>query len=175
MYWYVLFVLTGQEQKVKQILGKQLNGNLFQPFVPLHEQIFRSLGTVNKELKPLFPGYVFIESEVSVQEFINSISTIIYNSNDIVRVLKYCDKEIAIRESEKRMLLNLCNENYCVELSSGIIKGDRIYVTSGPLKGYESIIKKINRHKRLAWIEVEFLGHIKQVSVPLEIVERSHI
>ena len=172
MYWYVLFTRTGREEKVEQLLKERLDTDVFVPFVPLHERLFKISGTIKKELKPLFPSYVFIESEVSSQEFMKRINALIHISHDIVHTLRYSDTEIAMRESEKRMMLSLCNDDHCIESSSGIIEGDRIYITDEPLKGWESIIKKVNRHKRQAWIEIEFIGEMRLVSVALEIVEK---
>lgn len=158
MCWYVLFARTGREHKVEQFLIKQLDSDLFEPFVPLSETIFKTSGTVKKEIKPLFPGYVFIESGVSQQQFIDKISSVAYASIDVISILKYSNTEIAMRESEKKMLINLCNDDYCIELSSCIIEGDKIHITDGPLKGCESIIKKVNLHKRKVWIRIEFMG-----------------
>lgn len=172
MYWYVLFVRTGWEQRIEQFLKERLDTNLFIPFVPLQETIFKIAGKTKKELKPLFPSYVFIETEVSGQEFINRTSTLFYNSRNIVCILKYSDTEIALKESERQLLLKLCNDDYCIESSSGIIVGDKIYISDGPLKGYESLIRSVNRHKRLVWIEVEFMGEMRQISLALEIIKK---
>jgi transcriptional antiterminator NusG len=172
MYWYVLFVRTGRERNVEQLLKERLNTNLFSPFVPLYEKYFKNSGILKKESKTLFPSYVFIESKVSNQDFLKSISTLIYSSSDIVRILKYGDAEFAMRESEKGMLLSLCDKNHCIEPSSGIIVGDRIHILDGPLKGWESIVRKVNRHKRQAWIEIEFMGNMRLVIVALEIVDK---
>lgn len=172
MYWYVFFVRTGREQKVEQFLRERLDIDMFMPFVPLQECLFKINGTVKKELKPLFPSYVFIESEISSQEFIKRTRTLIYASRDIICILRYSDTEIVMRESEKQVLLSLCNDDHCIESSSGIKEGNRIHITDGPLKGWESIVKKVNRHKRQAWIEIEFMGSIRLVSVSLEIVDK---
>lgn len=53
-----------------------------------------------------------------------------------------------------------------------LMVGDRIQILDGSLKGLESIVRKVNRHKRQAWIEIEFMGDIRLVSVALEIVEK---
>lgn len=45
-------------------------------------------------------------------------------------------------------------------------------MTKGSLIGCEGFIKKINRHRREAVIEVEFMGRLISVSVGLEIVKR---
>ena len=172
MYWYVLFTRTGREEKVEQFLKKQLDNDVFMPFIPMLQLIFINSGRVKEELKPLFPGYVFIQSEVVGQEFLKEIRTSVYTTDDIFRVLKYSDTKIALKQSEKQMLLSLCNDDFFIESSCGFIEGDRVYIIEGPLKGFESIIRKIDRHKRIASIEIEFMGDIRLVHVGLEIIRK---
>ncbi len=172
MYWYILFVKSGREHRVQQYMNKIADNETANPFIPLHEFLFKISGVVKRELKPLFPGYVFVESVMPGDEFLKNLNRRIHSSSDIVKVLKYSDTEIEVRESEKQMLLNLCNNRHCIESSRGIIKGDSIYVTNGPLKGRESIIRKINRHKKQALIEMDFMGDKRIVNVALEIVEK---
>lgn len=144
----------------------------YAPFIPLLETIFRMSGTVKKELNVLFPSYVFIESPMPSQEFLEGAEAIRRASRDIIRILRYSDTEIAMRDSEKDMLMKLCNDDYCIETSKGIMEKDRIHVLHGPLKGLESIVRKVNRHKRKAWIEIEFMGEVRLVSVSLEIIQK---
>ena len=59
------------------------------------------------------------------------------------------------------------------ELSQGYIEGDKINIISGPLVGYEGMIKKIDRHKRVAYIEVKLFDQITMVQVGLEIIGKS--
>ena len=42
----------------------------------------------------------------------------------------------------------------------------------GPLVGMEGMIKRIDRHKRMAVLEVELFNRISEVKVGLEIVEK---
>ena len=82
-----------------QLLKECIKTNIFIPFVPLHERLFKKAGTIKKELQPLFPGYVF---NVSSQEFINRISSVIYGSQNIFSILRSSDKEIAMENLKSR-------------------------------------------------------------------------
>ncbi len=172
MYWYILFVKTGREHRVEKYFKKIAEIDVAKPFIPMHEFLFKFSGTVKREVRPLFPGYVFIESVMRGDEFLKKVNNQMRSISDIVKILKYSDTELEVRESEKQMLLDLCNTRHCIESSRGIIKGDRIHVLNGPLKGRESMIKKINRHKRQALIGMEFMGDQKLINVALEIVEK---
>ena len=63
-------------------------------------------------------------------------------------------------------------EDYVLKMSEGIIEGDQIRILKGPLQGYEALVKKIDRHKRIAFIDLEILGRVKTVKVGLEIVQK---
>lgn len=53
-----------------------------------------------------------------------------------------------------------------------MIEGDEIVILNGPLMNQTGLIKKIDRHKRLAYLEIEILGRTKTVKVGLEIVQK---
>lgn len=172
MYWYVLFVKAAKERKVEQFLSKNLNTEVSIPFIPLQEILFRRAGSIKKEIRFLFPGYLFIESILSDQQFLQEINPVINRCSDIIGLLKYSGTEISMKQSEKNMLKSLCDNEYCIGASFGIIEGDKIHITDGPLKGLESIVRKVNRHRREAVVEIEIMGEVRFVTVALEVVEK---
>ena len=56
--------------------------------------------------------------------------------------------------------------------SVGYFEGDNIVVTYGPLVGMEGSIKRIDRHKRLALVEMDMFDRVTEVKVGLEIIEK---
>jgi len=171
--WYVFFVETGREQKACDFLNRFFNIEESVAFFPQIELIFRNSKTIRKELKPMFPGYIFTDSVLNETEFITETYKYIRFSECIYKLLGTENKTyMKVNEYEKNFLLSLSNESCVVEESKGFIVGDKIIVTSGPLAGRESIIKKIDRHKRRAEIEVTFLGDVRRVSVALEIISK---
>ena len=61
-----------------------------------------------------------------------------------------------------------------MKMSTGVIEGDEVVVLNGPLMGRTSLIKKIDRHKRLAYLELEMLGRKKTIKVGLEIIAKNN-
>lgn len=53
-----------------------------------------------------------------------------------------------------------------------MIEGDRIVILKGPLMNQAGLIRRIDRHKRLAYLEMEIMGRKKTVKVGLEIVKK---
>ena len=48
-----------------------------------------------------------------------------------------------------------------------------VMVTDGPLKGHEALIRKINRYKRVAYLDMRMFGRTKTIKVGLEIVRKN--
>ena len=88
------------------------------------------------------------------------------------RILKTGDSIAPITKQEEEYLTALISKNQTVGISSGIIINDKVVVKSGPLVGMEGIIKKIDRHKRLAYIDMDFFNRKVTTSVALEIVSK---
>jgi len=171
--WFVFYVQTGKEQTACNFLNKLFNRDESIAFVPQVELIFRNSMLIKKELKPMFPGYIFADSILDETEFINEACKYVRFSKCIFKLL--ADRGIdyiKLSESEKNYLLSFCDNSYIAEKSKGFLIGDKIFINSGPLKGRESIIKKIDRHKRRAEIQMTFLGGIKRISVSLEIMSK---
>jgi transcriptional antiterminator NusG len=66
----------------------------------------------------------------------------------------------------------LCGKTTCIEKSSGIIVRDAVVISSGPLIGMEGFIKRIDKYRRRATLDLYMMGDIYPVVVALEIVER---
>jgi len=177
--WVILFVRTGTEENLARTLKEHLNTGEYRPFVPVKETPRRYQSVIRKERKPLFPGYVFIQTEIepgSIAEKLKSALTGITGKwhKDIYSILHYGEdkNDVAVRETERKHWERLFDPDFCVCGSVGFIEGDKIRITSGPLAGMESQIKRINRHKREAVVEMEMMGRVGEVRLMLEVVER---
>ena len=78
----------------------------------------------------------------------------------------------ALYHEEVEFLLRFGEREHIVAMSQGYMEGDEVVVVSGPMRGYEGQIKRINRHKRMAVLNVHFFGRDMDVKVGLEIIDR---
>ena len=115
----------------------------------------------------LFPCYVFLISE-QPNELVASLKQVI----GMTKLLKTGDEITPISQEEVDLLLKLGSEKQEVEMSTGIIEGDEVIVFDGTLQGMEGLIKKIDRHKRIAYLEVDMFGRKVEMQMGLEIVEK---
>ena len=165
--WYVIRVQSREEEKAKDLL--QQNG--FEVKVIYRDAFWKKKGKVEMKRQILFPGYLFIVSELNAYDFNELFQNIRYKYGKYYKNLKYDNTGTpALSDEEKRMIMHLIGDNDVVEASIGIIEGDKVIIMDGPLLGLEGNIVYIDRHKRMAKLEMDFLGNRRTVSVPLEIV-----
>lgn len=165
---YVIQVYTGHEKLICSKINDSISSELFNKcFVPMMEYVYRRKGEIWRECKIMFPGYVFVLTD-SVNEFASKLRCI----DGMTKLLTSGEMPISISEEEKTAIFGLIDEDNIAKLSEGYIEQDKIYVTSGPLVGQEGVIKKIDRHKRIAYIELSIMGRVSQVRMPLEIVKK---
>lgn len=166
--WYVIQVRTGTEEEIlrqcETIIDKSI---LERSFIPKYEQERKYQGKWHTELKVLFPGYVFLVSEDKEKLFFE-----LKRVMGLTKLLGTGETIVPLTDEETDFLLKLGGEEQTVEMSEGIIENDRVVVLSGPLKGNEGLIKKIDRHKRKAWLEIEMFGRTVEMQVGLEVVAR---
>ena len=90
MFWYVLFAKTGHEEKaVKEINRLWQIENLI-TFIPMYDAKFRKQGKLISEKRKLFPGYVFIETEISGSDFYTAVRDFISRSKYLLKLLSNC-------------------------------------------------------------------------------------
>ena len=167
--WYVVQVTVGREEKiVHQIESNIPQELLIRCFVPKYKFMKRYYGSWHIEEKITFPGYIFIKSD-RIEDFFTKLKM----TQAFTKMLGLNRGEIFPIYDEDVMFLLKYDENDSLDISKGYILGGKTIITSGPLVGHEGIIRRIDRHKRLAFLEVELLGQITTVKVGLEIISKT--
>ena len=117
--------------------------------------------------KILFPGYVFLDSQQVVRLYSN-----LQQVSGLTKLLKTGEEVVPLTEEEVSFLKTFGGEEQIVGMSEGIIENSKVMVMSGPLMGKEGYIKKIDRHKRRAFLEMPMFGRVQKIQVGLEIVAK---
>ncbi|MDP3306603.1 MAG: antiterminator LoaP [Erysipelotrichaceae bacterium] len=169
MNWHILFVRGGQEEK---ILTKVNDAN-HEAFIPKVTKVFKRKNELRKEDVPLFKNYVFVKSQSNTREFQEYIQHEIQHMTGFIRLLKHDNEGTeSLYPHEKEFLMKFANKDHVINQSQGFIEGDKIVITEGPLIGHESLIKKIDRHKRIAQLDIEMFGDKRTITVGLEIISK---
>lgn len=179
--WYVVQVKTGTEESVQKqymrLYEERHRDDMPQEqaqetdretcFIPRYERMKRYQGEWHKERRILFPGYVFVISS-DLKQMKGCLQQVI----GLTKLLGMEETVIPLTEEEIHFLVQFAGDDHVVTMSKGIVEGTQVIVTEGPLKGQEGLIRKIDRHKRKAWIEIKMFGWIQRVEVGMEILEK---
>ena len=141
-------------------------------FLPVTERIWKIDGQWQRVLVPLFKGYLFICSDDPTGLYVRIHSALGKTIFRFVKLLKDDEYVIPLSEADECLVKELSDEDHVIKASLGYMKGDMLIVTDGPLKGHEGQVVKINRHKRIAILSVEFLGEKRNITVGLEVVKK---
>lgn len=166
---YAIQVRAGTEERTRKSVFRHLAGTVEDCFAPQYETLRAERGEWKLARMRLLPGYIFIQTK-QPNELVAKLATV----PAFTRLLGGNGEHFAPLSADEVAWLNaFANvETHVVPMSTGIIEGDRVLVMRGPLKGHEFEIKKINRHKREAELEVPLLGRKKRVKVGLEIIAK---
>ena len=174
LYWYVLFVQTGREEEIINLLKKEsTHDQYFKPFLFKTVHVFRRQGKKSLFHKTCFPGYIFIESNEVPDEFISRTLSVVYPLKYVYKILHYGDNKVdaAMHENERAALSTLFGKEYCADISQGFKSNDCIKIISGPLVDYESKILKFNRSRQEAVVSVNMFGKPIEVLMGLDILK----
>lgn len=164
--WYVMQVISGREELTIHMCNAVVSKGLMkQCFIPHSEKKYKHKGRWITIPVTMFPGYVFIETQEE-NEFLIQLKLV----PEFTKVLGTGYEIVALQTEEVEFLKKLMDEEHTIKMSEGIILGDRVIVYEGPLQGKEGFIRKIDRKKRMAILEIEFLGRKIAITVGLEIV-----
>lgn len=168
--WYVLFVMGGKEQQICDFMNQEYDN--WKVFIPKIEIIHTKQGKEFFVEKVMFPSYLFIESDIPPKGFQDLLKNIRMKKTGIIKELKFDEETPALRDDEREYLEGLLNHDYKVTKSTGYIENDKVMITDGPLKGYESYITRIDRHKKKAVLSLDLLNKEVNVTVSLEIIKK---
>ncbi|MDD6489431.1 MAG: antiterminator LoaP [Clostridia bacterium] len=162
-------VCTGCEEKIMLQCQVTIPDTVLQKcFIPQCEEKKHIQGKWQIQKKILFPGYVFIVTDEP-----EKLQMYLKNINGLTKLLGDDEGIVPLTDSEIEFLKTFGGEEQIVRMSEGIIENSKVIIQSGVLKGWEAYIKKIDRHKRKAYLELEMFGKLRSIEVGLEIFTKS--
>lgn len=155
--WYALYVRSRSEKSVGELLQKKG----VEVYVPLIKTMRQWSDRKKMVEMPLFSGYVFVKTVTSQADFI-------LRTKGIVGFVKYLGKNAVIKEIELSRVKQLVELGYEMEtsvLNKRFQIGEKIKITSGPLKGVEGYVMNLINGD---WLEIalESLGQVIKVKLP---------
>ncbi len=163
---------TRYTEKLKTIISEKILTDHEDIFMPVTERMKKINGSWQKVLVPMFPGYLFASSDDPDELFQRLRTNLGKTIFRYVKLIRDDDYIIPLSSKDEQLITELSDENHVLKASLGYIKGDKLCVTDGPLKGHEGQVVRINRHKRTAVLSIDFLGEKRNITVSLEVVRK---
>ena len=172
--WYTLFVLTGREVKVKNLLYKEINYEDISDYnlifiVPQIESNIKKNKIWQIERGILFPGYVLVGANKINENIYNKIVDI----SNVIRFVKVDSYLCKISHLEMHSIGEWFNEEEIIENSIiDLDNNDKVVVVTGPLKGHEGEIIRLDKHKRRVVVKVEFMGRTTEIKLSFKFLKK---
>lgn len=160
--WYVLHTKSRFENVVRDGLFKK-SVDVFLPKITVQSK--------RKDRKkmirvPLFPGYVFVRSDLSPNHHLDIVKTV-----GAVKLVGNNQGAISVPAETIESLKIMVASNQPVETGYQFSKGDQVMVIAGPFAGVTGIFDRYGGQGRIV-VHIEALGQFAAVEVDVDDVEK---
>lgn len=151
LLWFVAHTRPRCEKKLEEYCQREG----FATTLPLYRSVKKYRGKTLVFLKPLFPGYVFLQLHQDERQAV-------YQSDYVANLLDVPD-QVEFRQQLDDILLALDTELE-VRLAPTIGPGSRVTIKSGPLRGVEGWVE--SRHGMCeVLLRLDFIGQAAAVKI----------
>jgi transcriptional antiterminator NusG len=152
MNHYVAQVRVRREAAVMSRLTEQDAGRSISCFWPRRELRIRKAGVWRDIIAPIFPGYIFLSSELDGPGLFRRMKGIA----DFIRFLKSNTAITPLAGRDLDLIRHFLNYGGIAGKSVITFAADqRVQVLSGPLKGLEGMIVKVDKRKKRIKVKLE--------------------
>lgn len=170
--WYVLSVVSGQEELVIENLRERVKKqNLEQDVVDFLSPVVNeySLKKGEKIIKnrKLYPGYLFIKSKMN-----DKIRYIIRNTPGVRLIVWAETRPIPLTDEEFNHIMEQVNKSQeRGELVMPFKNGDMVILKTGDFKWMKWTLKNIDQEKGVAIVNIEMLWRLTPVVIDVDKIE----
>jgi len=160
--WYVLHTRS----RFEQVVFDGLERKSLAAFLPKMTVMSKRRDRRLKIRVPLFPGYVFVKSELKPNERLEIVKTV-----GVVRLVGNRDGPVPVDDGAIDSLRIMVTGDNPIATGTRLRKGDRVMVVEGPFAGVIGTFVRYRGSGRVV-VSVEALGQYAAVDVPEDYVER---
>jgi len=165
--WHAVYVLTGNEDPVKEKIEYALGGFGVRAVVPKRRIVERKKGKWHERIRPLFPGYILLQGRIEVPAYY-MLKTV----PGLVRILKDNNCQLyRIYPEEIEIISRLMCNGDIIGTSLAFKKGDKVIITDGPLLNLEGLITSVDQRKGRARVRLNFLGDVRTIDLSVRFIE----
>lgn len=184
--WYIVQVVTGYEQKVKEDLENREfdEADIVEILFP---QSVHTTKSGQLKYKPMFPGYLYVKVEMTDDSWFiirntNYVTGIVGSSGQRTKPTPVREEEInKIKEKameEQRRFENIKNNvsedgvEKPIITETGYQVGDQVKISSGEFANQDGKVLSISIESQRASVEIEFFGRMTTVDIELDQIKK---
>ena len=151
--WYALFVRSRHEKSVHS----QLSAKEHEVFLPLYTARHKWADRIATVQMPLFPGYVFCRFDPGSRSSVMS-------SSGVIDVVRQGREPAPIESREIEAIQSVVQTPLFTEPYAGMVAGDQVVMSAGPLTGLTGTLVEIKNGVRLV-LSVQLLNRSVLVEI----------
>lgn len=176
MNYFAIQVKTKGEEKYLKLADYMLDVNCGDEvprpnFIwPRRKLLIRKQGRTKEQLAPVFPGYLFLETDEVPSEIYWTLRRV----DGFFRFLKDNHHIEPLGGRDRELLLHFLSYGEIVEKSTVFFdENQRIRVLQGPMKGLEGRIIKVDKRKQRAKIKLDMYNESFSIDFGFELIEKA--
>jgi transcriptional antiterminator RfaH len=160
--WYVIQTKPKKEEEAKSYLS--VKG--IEVFNPLMETFAQRNGRMNKELKPLFPNYIFGKFELERNY------TLVKWARGVTRILGFGGVPAPVSEKVIEEIKSRSDGSGIVKAAYDFSPNDKVRIKSGPLRDLMGIFENWVPEKERVRILLNLIGYQPSVEIHCSMIEK---
>ena len=168
MTFYVIQVSSQKMGQYLNVAKKQLDESIIKILWPRRNLKIRKKGKWMTKLSPIFPGYLFLETEAITPDIYNICRRI----PGFIRFLKDNSHITPLSGSDKEIVIHFLKLGEVVGSSLATFdEKQKVRIISGPLQGLEGFIVKVNKRKKRIKLRLELYENSFYIDFSFESIE----
>jgi len=174
MKWYVLHTYSGYEEQVKKSLIEHLkteglSDRLGEIIIPEEEVEQTVRGKVRKYKKRFFPGYVFVNVDISDERVFQAVVNTPRVTGFVGGANPKDVPEVEISQLSKRISEGMLKPEPKIEFESG----ETVRVIEGPFASFAGVVDEVKSEKKKLKVLVSIFGRTTPVELDFSQVEKT--
>ena len=141
------------------IAERNLRRQGVQTFLPLQEITRRQQTRFVSELRPLFPGYMFVRLDPDSWPWRKINATY-----GVSRIVSIRDVPARVPSGLVESLIQRCDARGSILIGGSLRRGDEVKVVEGPFAEFAATIETVDADRRV-WLLLDFMGQTTRIQV----------
>lgn len=138
---------------------RNLNRQGFKSFLPMHEITKYKYNRYVSDLRPLFPGYMFVAINPKSGPWKQINSTV-----GVSKLISFGDQPTPVPPDLISALMLRCDADSKLLPPKKLSKGDAVQIFTGPFANYIAEVENIGAEQRV-WVLMQLMGQTMRISV----------